>query len=147
MNNNQSAQQISDLLANWTLAVRAKDVAAITRLYHADIVAFDAIAQLQFKGIDAYRAHWQRCMEFCSGESLFELHQLKVQAKGQLAFSHSLNHCGGANEKGEMQRCWMRATQCWQHDSNGWKIVHEHYSMPFDMENGTILSDLAPEGV
>ncbi|HEX5793577.1 MAG TPA: nuclear transport factor 2 family protein [Rheinheimera sp.] len=144
MNHNQSVQQISDLLANWTRAVRSKDIAAITRLYHADIVAFDAIAQLQFNGIDAYREHWQRCMEFCSGESMFELHQLKVQANEQLAFSHSLTHCGGTNDKGEMQSCWMRATQCWQHGSDGWKIVHEHYSMPFDMESGTILSNLAP---
>ncbi|MDP2714422.1 nuclear transport factor 2 family protein [Rheinheimera sp.] len=144
MNHSQQVQQITDLLANWANAVRAKDVSKIMTLYHNDIVAFDAIAQLQFKGKADYREHWQRCMEFCSGESMFELHQLKVQANEQLAFSHSLTHCGGTNDKGEMQSCWMRATQCWQHGSDGWKIVHEHYSMPFDMESGAMLSNLAP---
>ncbi|MBZ9613546.1 YybH family protein [Rheinheimera maricola] len=144
MHNSQHVQQITDLLASWANAVRAKDVAAITSIYHVDIIAFDAIAQLQFKGITDYRTHWQRCMEFCGGESLFELHQLKVQANEQLAFSHSLNHCGGTNDKGEAQQCWIRATQCWQKGKDGWKIVHEHYSVPFDMETGTTLFNLAP---
>ena len=144
MNHSQQVQQITDLLASWANALRRKDVSKIMTLYHDDIIAFDAIAQLQFKGKADYHEHWQRCMEFCSGESMFEVHQLKVQANEQLAFSHSLTHCGGTNDKGEMQSCWMRATQCWQHGSDGWKIVHEHYSMPFDMESGTILSNLAP---
>lgn len=144
MNQLKQAQQISDLLNSWLRAVRAKDVAAITSIYHNDIVAFDAIGQLQFKGIADYRAHWQRCMEFCSGESFFEMHQLQIQAAEQLAFTHFLTHCGGSNDKGELQKCWMRATQCWQHSSAGWKVVHEHYSMPFDMQTGAILSDLTP---
>lgn len=144
MNNSQHVQHITDLLTAWANAVRAKDVSKIMALYHNDIVAFDAIAQLQFKGKASYREHWQRCMEFCGGESLFEVHQLQVRADQQLAFSHSLNHCGGTNDKGEMQRCWMRATQCWQQGNDGWKIVHEHYSMPFDMESGAILTNLAP---
>lgn len=144
MNNNQQIQQITDLLSNWTRAVRAKDVSQIMTIYADDIIAFDAVAQLQFKGIADYKAHWTRCMQFCGSESMFEMHQLKVQANDQLAFSHSLNHCGGTNSNGEMQSCWIRATQCWTKTNAGWRIVHEHYSVPFDMETGNTLFNLAP---
>ncbi|MBL8444372.1 MAG: hypothetical protein JNK52_10035, partial [Zoogloeaceae bacterium] len=37
-------------LEDWARAVRAKDIDRIFAHYAPDIVAFDAIAQLQFKG-------------------------------------------------------------------------------------------------
>lgn len=144
MTNNQHTQQITDLLTDWVRAVRAKDVSAITKIYHNDIIAFDAIGQLQFSSLADYSAHWQRCMTFCSGEFFYEMHQLKVKANQQLAFAHCLTYCGGTNDKGELQKCWMRTTQCWQQGAEGWKVVHEHFSMPFDMQSGAILTDLMP---
>jgi ketosteroid isomerase-like protein len=51
--------QIRGLIDDWAKAARAKDVDAIFAHYAPDIVAFDAIAQLQFKGRDAYKKHWK----------------------------------------------------------------------------------------
>ena len=42
--------QIRGLLDDWVKAARAKDIDGIMATYAPDILAFDAIAQLQFKG-------------------------------------------------------------------------------------------------
>jgi ketosteroid isomerase-like protein len=143
-NNSKAEQQVRDSVNQYVSAVRAKDVSRIAALYSDDVVAFDAILALQFVGKPAYIEHWQTCMGFTSGDMYFEVHQLKVYATGQLAFSHSVNQCGCTNEQGEMQSSWMRCTQCWCHTSDGWKIVHEHFSAPFDMESGQALFNLQP---
>ena len=62
-----SETEIRNTLEDWAEAVRARDVARIFANYAPDIVAFDAIAQLQFKGSDAYRKHWDTCMSMCTG--------------------------------------------------------------------------------
>lgn len=145
MNNNSKAeQQIRDMVSQYVNAVRAKDVARIASLYSDNVVAFDAILALQFVGKPAYIEHWHTCMGYAKGETLYEVHQLQVTASEQLAFSHSVNLCGCANEQGNMESSWMRSTQCWCHTKDGWKIVHEHFSAPFDMENGQVLFSLQP---
>src|SRR5690606_5852592 len=75
--------EISTLYAQWLEAVRSKDVDAIIAFYTEDVVAFDAIFALQFKGRPAYRDHWKQCMEFCPAdnkEMVFELHDLEVES-------------------------------------------------------------------
>lgn len=34
---------------------------------------------------------------------------------------------------------WVRATSCLRKRNDGWKIVHEHASVPFDTETGTAV--------
>ncbi|MBU1310172.1 MAG: nuclear transport factor 2 family protein [Gammaproteobacteria bacterium] len=143
-NNSKTEQQIRDMVSRYVNAVRAKDVNRIADLYTDNIVAFDAILALQFKGKAAYIEHWHTCMGYASGDMHFEVHQLNVSASEQLAFSHSVNLCGCTNEQGEMQSSWMRCTQCWQHTADGWKIVHEHFSAPFDIASGQAIFNLAP---
>ena len=55
--------ELRSQLEDWAHAVRAKDIDRIFAHYAPDIVAFDAIAQLQFKGADAYRKHWETCID------------------------------------------------------------------------------------
>ena len=144
MSNNKAEQQIRDLISQYVSAVRAKDVARVASLYSDDVVAFDAILALQFKGKAAYIEHWQTCMSFAKGDMHYEVHQLKVEAGSDLAFSHSINLCGCTNEQGKMETSWMRCTQCWRNSSDGWKIVHEHFSAPFDVESGQAMFNLQP---
>lgn len=143
-NNSKAEQQIRDLVNQYVSAVRAKDVARVASLYSEDVVAFDAILALQFIGKAAYIEHWHTCMGYAKGDTLYEVHQLKVVAGSELAFSHSINLCGCANEQGKMETSWMRSTQCWQNSANGWKIVHEHFSAPFDVESGQAMFNLQP---
>lgn len=136
--------QIRALLDNWSLAVRNKDLDAVMAAYHPDVVAFDAIIELQFKGLDAYREHWAYCLNMCPGTMLFEQHELMVHGSGSVAFAHWLNHCGATDANGTVQGSWMRGSAGYLRTPEGWKIVHEHFSAPFDMASGKALFDLQP---
>lgn len=135
---------IRDALQRWSTAIRDKDLSAITDYYHPDVVAYDAIVQLQFKGLEAYRTHWAYCLGLCAGPMLFEQRELVVHAAGEVAFAHWLNHCGAADESGELKGSWMRGSAGYLLTADGWKAVHEHFSAPFDMESGKAMFDLTP---
>ncbi|PJY94335.1 YybH family protein [Pseudomonas donghuensis] len=143
--NSAAENEIRQLIEQWIPAVRVRDIEAITAPYADDIRAFDAVKALQFKGKAAYRAHWQACMEHCPGEMVFEVEQLQIQATPELALAHWLNRCGPANsEGGEDQSCYMRVTVGYQRIGGQWKVIHEHWSAPFDMESGAALFSLKP---
>ncbi|WP_122315627.1 nuclear transport factor 2 family protein [Pseudomonas cichorii] len=144
IDNDNAREQIQASLERWAMAVRNKDLDAITAYYHPEVIAFDAIIQLQFKGLEAYREHWKYCLGMCEGAMLFEMQDLTVHADGEVAFAHWLNHCGSAEEGGEMKGSWMRASAGYRMTAEGWKAVHEHFSAPFDMESGKALFDLQP---
>lgn len=142
---NPDAQaQIRSALERWCAAVRDKDLPAIMAYYHPDVVAFDAIVQLQFKGRDAYRRHWEYCLGMCEGPMLFQQRDLVIHAAGDVAFAHWLNHCGAQDENGETKGSWMRGSAGYLLTAEGWKAIHEHFSAPFDMTTGKALFDLDP---
>ncbi|KIK88361.1 DUF4440 domain-containing protein [Pseudomonas koreensis] len=136
--------EIQALINTYREAVMTKNVDKVMALYADDIVSFDAIKALQFKGKAAYRAHWEACMEMCSGPHVFEFHEIAIETADNLAFAHWVTHCGGTNDKGETQSCWMRATACYRPVGGTWKIVHEHWSAPFDPMSGSTLFDVQP---
>lgn len=135
---------INSLIEEWKNAVLSRDIDKIVSYYADDIVSFDAVNALQFKGKAAYRAHWEECMKHCPGPGIFEFHQLRIVETADSAFAHWLAHCGGTGPDGELKACWMRVTAGYQRIAGQWKVVHEHWSAPFDMEKGTALFDLKP---
>jgi ketosteroid isomerase-like protein len=136
--------QLRALLDRYVSAIRARDLDAITAHYSPDIVAFDAILQLQFRGLEAYRQHWQMCLESMHGEMSFEIHELTLHAHGDLAFGHYLCRCGGTDEQGQAHGGWMRVTAGFAKLGGDWKLLHEHFSAPFDPQSGKALFDLQP---
>jgi uncharacterized protein (TIGR02246 family) len=136
--------QIREVLDSWLKAVLSADVAAITSHYAPDVLAFDAVSALQFKGVEAYRKHWEKCLTMCAhGSMIFELHDVKVTADRNVAFATALTRCGGTNEDGEEKSGWMRMTTGYRRIDGKWLVVHEHFSAPFDMETLKML-DLKP---
>jgi uncharacterized protein (TIGR02246 family) len=136
--------QVRKAVDSWIEAVQAQDVDRIVSHYAPDIVAFDAVAQLQFKGKDAYREHWKRCLALCPGPMVFEVHDVSIAAGDEVAFCHCLNRCGAAAENGEEKTSWMRGTIGYRRTDGKWLVVHEHWSAPFDIESGKALFDLQP---
>jgi uncharacterized protein (TIGR02246 family) len=139
-----ATQEIQALIDTYREAVIAKDVKELMQMYADDIVSYVAVKALQFRGKAAYRAHWEECMEMCQGAHTFDFAHLNIVADEHIAFAHWLAHCGGTNEQGETQACWMRVTACYRRDAGQWRIVHEHWSAPFDMTSGTALFNLEP---
>ena len=138
--------EIRELVDRYLEAIRASDVERIVSHYAPDILAFDAIAQLQFKGVEAYRKHWQACIAMCPSEGMtFELHEPSIAISGDVAFGHWLCRCGpGPDESGEAKTCWMRSTIGFRKTHGKWAIVHEHWSAPFDPQTSKAMFDLTP---
>lgn len=134
---------IRALLDHWCQAVNAMDLDSIVDCYAPDVVAFDAILQLQFKGVEAYREHWRQCLSMC-GAMTFEIHDLQVSAAGDVGFAHYLARCGGTGQDGTEHKGWMRATVAFRETGGRWTVVHEHYSAPFDPMSGKALFELQP---
>lgn len=136
--------ELHGLIDSWVAANLAKNLDAIIEHYAEDVLAFDAILQLQFKGRAAYRAHWQMCLQMCAGPTTFEVRELQQEAGGELAFGHFLAYCGGTDAEGKSQGCWLRVSQGYRKQSGRWLIAHEHFSVPFDPESGQALFGLQP---
>lgn len=135
--------EIRAVLDSWLKAVTASDLDATMAHYAPDVIAYDAILTLQFKGSDVYRKHWQMCMSMCS-QMTFKFHDVHIAAGNDVAFAHCLNRCGGVDKDGKENASWMRMTTCFRKTGGKWKIVHEHFSAPFDMETSKALFDLQP---
>ena len=144
MNADANASEVRALLDSWSKAVVKRDVSAILAFYTDDIVSFDAIGPLRFVGKAVYGKHWADCMEMCQGDMIFEVGDWHIETGGDIAFAHSLLHCGGTGPDGKTMTSWMRLTSCWRRTNGKWQIAHEHYSMPMDMTSGKIQTDLQP---
>lgn len=137
--------EIRTSIDNWAKAIRATELDQILVHYAPDIVAYDAIMQLQFRGFDAYKKHWIYCLTMCPpGQMIFDIEDLTIHAAQDVGFSYSLSRCGGRDDKGEEKSSWMRNTRCYRKINNRWLVVHEHFSSPFDMDSGKMLFDAKP---
>jgi ketosteroid isomerase-like protein len=136
--------EIRRLIEGWAKAAGTFDLDGIRAAYAPDILAYDAIMKLQFKGADAYLEHWQACADMCPGPMVFEIHDLAIEAGDDIAFGHYLVRCGAVGEDGKEDTGYMRATFCCRKRSGAWKIAHEHFSAPFDPESGKALCRLEP---
>src|SRR5690606_5105120 len=94
----------------WMQAVKSANSDAIMSHYAVDVVAFDAIQQLQFRGSHAYRTHWEACLAMCPGPMVFQHDELDVQVSGDLATAHGLIRCGIEDDAGGANASWMRMT-------------------------------------
>ncbi|MEQ8815296.1 MAG: nuclear transport factor 2 family protein [Thalassobaculum sp.] len=136
-------REVLGMLSAWAAEASAGDLDALMAHYVPDIVSYDAIYALQFRGTEAYRAHWQGCLSAC--ESMrFEIHDPRVAVSGDVAFAHYLAFCGGTGHDGSEHTGWMRATAGCRKIDGRWMIVHEHFSAPFDPISGKALFDLQP---
>lgn len=140
---NSEERQVGDMLAAYHEAVRAADLERIGSYYEDDIVAYDAIAALEFRGREAFMSHWRMCLEMCEG-FVFKPADVEIRAGGDLAYGHYLVECGGAGPDGETHTSWMRASFAARRAGGRWRIAHEHYSLPFDPVTQKILTDLSP---
>ena len=117
-------------------AVRAKDVNAIMRVYVPDqtLFVFDVIPPRQYVGAAAYRKDWQTFLDSLDGPITVELTDLDVAADRNLAYSHSIQRVAGTDKQGKKLDLTVRVTDVYKKGRGEWIIVHEHVSVPVDLE-------------
>jgi ketosteroid isomerase-like protein len=134
---------IQQLFSTWTEAVRAKDVAARTARYAADVELFDVVGPLRHHGRRALESRLTEWFSTFVGPVDCEVRDLDIVAGEDVAFCHNLTRFSGTTANGRLDM-WVRFTVGMRKVGDEWTVVHEHASVPFDPASGLASSDLRP---
>jgi len=138
----QDEAEIRERLAAWTRALHAKDVNALMALYAADVVTFDLMPPHQVPDAAHYRRNFERWFAVMPGPIDYEIHDLRITLSDSVAFCHSLSHVKGTRANGEQADYWVRVTVGFQKRNDQWLMIHDHVSMPLDMETMKAVREL-----
>ena len=121
----------------YVAAVNAKDVSAVMKVYVPDesLFVFDVIPPRQYVGAKAYAKDWTDFLGFFKSLK-FEISDLSVTADGAMGFSHSIQRVTGTNTKDQPIDLTVRVTDVYRKINGNWLIVHEHVSIPVDLDTG-----------
>jgi uncharacterized protein (TIGR02246 family) len=130
--------KIRALEAQFAAAFNAKDVDAIMKVYVPDesLVVFDVVPPRQYVGAKAYRKDWQDFFGSVKGPLKFEISDLSVATDGRLGYGHSIQRVNWTDSKGQPIDLTVRVTDVYRKIKGNWLIVHEHVSVPVDLETG-----------
>ena len=68
------------------------------------------------------------------GPVKFDITDLNVFAAGPLGYGHSIQHVQGTNTKNQLIDLTVRVTDVYRKIKGDWLIVHEHVSVPVDLD-------------
>jgi ketosteroid isomerase-like protein len=100
------------------------------------LVVFDVIPPAQYSGEAAWRKDLKGFFAAFPGPSHIELINLQVENDSRIGFAHSIQHFDGTAKSGKKVEFTFRVTDCLEKKSGKWKIVHEHVSVPVDLDSG-----------
>jgi ketosteroid isomerase-like protein len=125
--------EILTLIESLHRAHHNKDGAMIAASYAADAAIFNLAPPLAHRGIDlqdkqAWLDSWATPVDI-------EPRNFQWTVSGDFAFGCGFLHMSGTKKGAErMVSFWMRETLCLQRIAGSWRIVHEHTSVPFYMD-------------
>ena len=130
--------EIRALEERFVAAFKAKDVDAIMKVYAPDqtMVVFDVIPPRQYVGAASYRKDWEKFFGSFDGPLTVELTDLDGVADRNLAYSHSIQRVAGTDKQGKKLDLTVRVTDVYKKVRGRWLIIHEHVSVPVDLETG-----------
>ncbi len=130
------------LLAARARALHDRDPAAFLATYAAGALIFDLAPPLAHgldpEGVAAWMASWD-------GPIGSGTHELHIEAREDLALVTCLERLHGT-QGGEPRDIWMRLTLHLRRGPDGWRITHEHVSVPVRKQDGRLIgaTDLRP---
>lgn len=139
-----STAEVRRLIDGRVEAVRSKDIDALVAQYAPDVRAFDVVNPLQSAGSEAIRKRLETWFSSFHGPIGFEIRDLVIATKGDVAFCYGLSGVSGTRADGGKINMWYRTTICCRKDNDRWVITHEHDSVPFDVDSGKASLDLKP---
>lgn len=129
---------IEALENQFVAAVNAKNLDAIMKVYApgSDLFVFDVVPPRQYVGADAYRKDWKGFLDTFKGPIKFTISDLSIDAAGKMAYSHSAQHVSGTDTKGKSVDFIVRVTDVYRNMGGDWRVVHEHVSIPVNLDTG-----------
>ena len=124
---------IRELIAGMAQARWARDAEAIAAPYAREAAIFNLAPPLRHIGIDveatrAWLATWE-------GPITIEPRDFAVRVAGETAVAWGYMRMQGTKiDPPAKPNFWMRETLVMERRGEGWRIVHEHTSVPFSMD-------------
>ena len=137
-------RSIRGIIEERVAAISEQDVEKLLTHHAPDVLSFDVLDPLQHAGSDTIRRRAERWLSSYEGPPGYEVRDLNVTAGETVAFCRYLYRVTGTLKAGGTVDMWVRATVCFGKADGGWKIVHEHQSVPFDAQTGKASLDLKP---
>ena len=126
-------EEILALLDKQFQAHHDKDGAAIAANYATDASVFSLAPPLMYHGVDAKEK--QAWLDSWQGPVELESRDFKLTVSGDFAFGHGFLRMSGTKKGAEAKvDFWMRSTFAFERQGDGWRIVHDHVSVPFYMD-------------
>jgi ketosteroid isomerase-like protein len=108
------------------------------------VITFDVLPPLNSRGSASVIEHMQQWFDGYEGSIDFSVHDVNIDADGDIGFCSFVYHVGGTMTTGAQVDMWVRATLCCRKLEGRWRIVHDHESVPFDPATGRALTSLPP---
>ena len=109
-----------------------KDADAILGCFAPDAVIYDLAPPLGRRGMD--RASLDAWLATWDGPIVMDAEDLDLVVSDDLAYTSALNRIRGVKTDGTDIDLWFRTTLCFRKADDGWRIVHDHSSVPFLMD-------------
>ena len=69
---------------------------------------------------------------------------MKIVAGDTVAFSRGLERMTGTLKNGQKFDTWVRFTECYRKTNGRWLAIHDHISVPVDLDTGKAVLDAKP---
>jgi uncharacterized protein (TIGR02246 family) len=132
---------VTQAMDAYSAAVNAKDVDAFVRIYDDNVHVFDSWGQWEYVGIKAWHEMVTQWFGSLGDERVeVEFTDVRSVVGDELAFGHAAVTFTAISSEGNRLRAMTNRLSVGLEKRGGvWKIVHEHTSLPIDMESGTAL--------
>ena len=139
--------KVQDVLENYKTAVYEKNVEKFLSMYASEVHIYDCWGNWESKGISSWK---ESILEWFNGLSedgvLLDVafNDLVVEENSHLAFVHcAVIYTAYQEESGEkIRQLTNRFTYGLKKVNESWSIVHEHSSLPINMETGKGIFNL-----
>lgn len=126
--------QIQAIIEDYGEGLRNKDADRCVSHYADDIVQFDMMPPLEFRGKETARKNLAEWFKTFAGPIGVEITGLTIAAGTEAAFAFCLNHISGTSSNGQKNDHWVRVSIGFQKTDGKWLVTHEHVSVPFYMD-------------
>jgi uncharacterized protein (TIGR02246 family) len=138
-------QRIRDLHERWFEDTATKDLDGMMATIADDIVSYEHEGPLQYVGVADVREACQRGLDAGGDAEIgFEVPDLAVMVRDDLAVAWGLNHVQVDPAQGRKIDSWSRGTRVFARRNGEWSMIHQHLSVPYNPATGQAEVHLRP---
>ncbi|MEU8380595.1 SgcJ/EcaC family oxidoreductase [Streptosporangium sp. NPDC048865] len=134
-------QEVRRLHRRWFEATAARDLDGMMAAVADDVVSYEHEEPLRYLGAEAVREGCRRNLGAPGVAVSWDIPDLKVMAREDLAVAWGLNHVRIKQADGRFLSSWSRGTRVFERRDGAWVMIHQHLSVPYDLGAGEAETD------